>query len=53
MGKADGWLKARSLTSSSVAALLSGHLDQGEAEAIALTIELEADYLLMDERMAV
>ncbi len=40
----------RSLDNLSMAAILSGHLDGGEAEAFALAVELKADYLLMDER---
>jgi predicted nucleic acid-binding protein len=32
-------------------ALLSLHLDPGEAEAIALAVETKADLLLLDERL--
>ncbi|MGF1656948.1 MAG: hypothetical protein ACFCU3_08230 [Verrucomicrobiales bacterium] len=35
---------------SSRVALLSLHLDPGEAEAIALALELQADLILLDER---
>jgi hypothetical protein len=37
---------------SSRVALLSLHLDPGEAEAIALALELRADLILLDERRA-
>lgn len=37
---------------SSRVALLSLHLDPGEAEAIALALELQADLILLDERRA-
>ena len=46
----DGWLQVRSLNHAAIAAILTSYLDQGEAEAITLAVELKADYLLMDER---
>jgi predicted nucleic acid-binding protein len=44
------WLEIRQATDSALVASLQLELDQGEAEAIALAIELKADLLLMDER---
>jgi len=44
------WLEIRQVTDSALVASLQLELDQGEAEAIALAIELKADLLLMDER---
>lgn len=46
----EGWLKITPLRDRRVAGLLSAHLDQGEAEAIALSIEIPAELLLLDER---
>jgi predicted nucleic acid-binding protein len=45
-----GWLECRALSDRHVVAELVSRLDLGEAEAIALAIELEADFVLMDER---
>ena len=45
-----GWIEARVATNRSLVEKLSNELDAGEAEALALALELEADYLLIDER---
>jgi len=44
------WIQVRSLTDRTIIEALSNELDRGEAEAIALAIELEADQVLIDER---
>ncbi|NEO65229.1 MAG: DUF3368 domain-containing protein [Moorea sp. SIO4G2] len=44
------WIKTRSVTNPTVIEVLSNELDIGEAEAIALALELKADQLLIDER---
>ena len=46
----DGWIKPRVLREDHVARLLAADLDPGEAEAIALALELSADLILLDER---
>ena len=46
----QGWLVEQVLTDSSFANVLSTNLDRGEAEAIALAIEIKSDWILMDER---
>ncbi|MCC6588124.1 MAG: DUF3368 domain-containing protein [Bryobacterales bacterium] len=46
----EGWIKTKVLTSDQVARLLRATLDPGEAEAIALALELHADLILLDER---
>lgn len=46
------WLETRSTYNPIVMALLLRELDRGEAEAIALALELKADLLLLDERKA-
>ena len=46
----DGWIKPRALREDHVARLLAAALDPGEAEAIALALELPADLILLDER---
>jgi uncharacterized protein len=46
----DGWIRPRALREDKVARLLAAALDPGEAEAIALALELSADLILLDER---
>ena len=46
----DGWIRPRALREDKVARLLATTLDPGEAEAIALALEMSADLILMDER---
>jgi hypothetical protein len=46
----SGWMKTQEVSNEPLAQLLKQTLDQGEAEAIALSIELEADWMLLDER---
>jgi predicted nucleic acid-binding protein len=45
-----GWLKSRAVSDAAVVSLLMVELHQGEAEAIALALELKAKRLLIDER---
>jgi hypothetical protein len=45
-----GWIKPQALREDHVARLLAAALDPGEAEAIALALELPADLILLDER---
>jgi hypothetical protein len=47
-----GWIKRQSLREDKIARLLATALDPGEAEAIALALELSADLILLDERDA-
>lgn len=48
---AEGWIKVQSLTQSQIIVQLLGQtLDQGESEAIALALEQQADWILLDER---
>lgn len=44
------WIQTRSINDRAVAEALSSELDVGEADAIALTLELEAEQALIDER---
>src|SRR5688572_11772087 len=46
----EGWIKARVLRDDTVARLLKVTLDPGEAETIALGLELSAELILLDER---
>jgi predicted nucleic acid-binding protein len=46
----DGWLRCRSVGNRQLAAALGNDLDQGEAEAIALATEIQAEVLLIDEK---
>lgn len=48
--KTSDWIETRPLASRSLADSLHSELDPGEAEAIALALEIKADILLMDER---
>ena len=45
-----GWLQTRPTSNAALTSLLSIELDRGEAEAIALALELKPDWLLIDER---
>lgn len=45
------WIKTQPATNQELVNRLKAELDPGEAEAIALAIELNADRLLMDERL--
>ncbi|MEM9768421.1 MAG: DUF3368 domain-containing protein [Cyanobacteria bacterium P01_D01_bin.71] len=47
---ADGWIKVQSVGNPSFVQLLRQTLDGGEAEAIALALELQAECVLLDER---
>ena len=44
-----GWIKVHTLGDDKVARLLKATLDPGEAEAIALALEIAADLILLDE----
>lgn len=46
----SGWIQSREVNNDSLAQLLKQTLDRGEAEAIALAIELKADWIFLDER---
>lgn len=47
---AGEWIESRSIVVPSNLSYLQAILDQGEAEAILLALELQADLLLMDEK---
>ncbi|MEO0375142.1 MAG: DUF3368 domain-containing protein [Cyanobacteria bacterium P01_A01_bin.17] len=47
---ADGWIKVQSAGDQSLVQLLRQTLDGGEAEAITLALELQAECILLDER---
>ncbi len=46
----SGWIQSQEVRNEPLAQLLKQTLDRGEAEAIALAIELRADWTLLDER---
>jgi hypothetical protein len=48
--RSAAWIQVRAVNDARLVAALSLHLDVGEAEAIALAVETDADLLLMDER---
>ena len=48
--KAASWIETRRLQDQALVKVLLLELDHGEAEALALAVELKADLLLMDER---
>ena len=47
-----GWIKRRQVGNYAIATALQTTLDQGEAEVIALGLEIGADLLLLDEKSA-
>jgi len=49
--KAATWIKTQSVTNTPLVHALRQELGPGEAEAIALTLETQAELLLMDERV--
>lgn len=46
----SGWIQTQEVSNEPLAQLLKQTLDRGEAEAITLSVELEADWTLLDER---
>ena len=46
----EGWLQVREVNNPSLVQLLQRDLDRGEAEAIALALLLDADWIILDER---
>jgi predicted nucleic acid-binding protein len=49
--KAATWIKTQAVTNRELVRALQQELDAGEAEAIALALEIGAELLLMDERL--
>ena len=49
--KAASWIKVQAVANRSLTQALRQELDAGEAEAIVLALEAEAELLLMDERV--
>jgi len=45
------WISVRTVSNTALVHALQQELDQGEAEAIVLAIEVSAEWLLMDERI--
>ena len=48
----EGWIKPQAVLDATVVRLLEATIDLGEAEAIALALELSADLILLDEKEA-
>lgn len=48
--KASDWIEVRQVVNNPMVKALEADLDIGEAEAVVLAVELEADLLLIDER---
>ncbi|CAG0928861.1 hypothetical protein TFLX_01106 [Thermoflexales bacterium] len=48
--KTASWIETRRVQNQALADVLKLELDRGEAEAVALALELKADLLLIDER---
>jgi predicted nucleic acid-binding protein len=46
----EGWIKAKAIQDEAIVRLLEATLDRGEAEAIALALEISANLVLLDER---
>ncbi|GAB4240630.1 MAG: hypothetical protein Kow00121_67050 [Elainellaceae cyanobacterium] len=44
------WIQTRTISDRTLVEALSNELDVGEAEAIALAVEIQADQVLIDER---
>ena len=49
--KVADWIEVREVVNTALVRALRQDLDAGEAEAIALAVEMDADLLLMDERL--
>jgi len=49
--QAATWIETRPATNRQLVKALQQELDAGEAEAIALALEINADFLLMDEHL--
>lgn len=49
--KAAAWIKTRAATNRQLVHALQQELDAGEAEAIVVALEINAELLLMDEHM--
>ena len=47
---AAGWIQVQSTSNKALVQLLKQTLDGGEAEAISLALELQAEWILLDER---
>jgi predicted nucleic acid-binding protein len=47
---AAGWLRVEEVKNQALAQVLQRDLDRGEAEAIALAVQVKADWALLDER---
>jgi len=50
VASATGWIKRHSVRNQLLVSALRRDIARGEAESIALTIELEADLVLLDEK---